>query len=104
MALLIFYTGSPYAVQNNFMAYGSFTIGVTLANYGEALSWCSSTAGLLMECADYTEICIHASDANTRVATSMYSSYNGTRVEIRVGDVIMCFKHSICLYEFNRNT
>ncbi len=47
------YTGSPYAVQNNYVAYGSLTIGGTLANYGEALSWCSSTAGLFMECADY---------------------------------------------------
>ncbi len=41
------------------MASGSLTIGVTKANYGSATSWSASTAGLSMECSDYTEICVH---------------------------------------------
>jgi hypothetical protein len=52
------------------MSLGSLTIGGTLSNYGAATGWSSSTAGLMMECADYTEIVVH--DANTRLASLMY--------------------------------
>jgi hypothetical protein len=56
--------GSPYAVNSNYMASGPLPIGGTKANYGTAPRWSSSTAGLLMDCSDYTEICVH--DAGTR--------------------------------------
>ena len=75
------YSLNPYAVPNNFMAIGSLTIGGTQINYGEATGWSASTAGLMMECADYTEICIH--DSRTRLASPMY--YNGTLNQIYMG-------------------
>ena len=53
------------------MQTGSLTIGGTNANYGTGGNqWSSNTAGLMMECADYTEICVH--DASTRVASFMF--------------------------------
>ncbi len=59
-------------IGNNgpFNAYGSLTMGRTIVNYGTATGFTTNTAGLMMECADYTEICVH--DANTRVASFMY--------------------------------
>jgi len=63
------------------MASGSLTIGGTNANYGIATNWSSSTAGLLMECEDYTEIAIH--DAGSRVASVMY--YDGPNNRIIMG-------------------
>ena len=64
------------------MASGSLTIGGTTANYGTGVNqWSSSTAGLLMECADYTEICVH--DAGTRVASLMH--YDGLNNKIFIG-------------------
>jgi hypothetical protein len=68
------HNGSPFSVPNNYMQSGSLTIGGTNANYGTGGNqWSSNTAGLMMECADYTEICIH--DAGTRVTSFMY--YDG---------------------------
>ncbi len=61
---------NPVAVPNSFMALGSLTIGGVLSNYGTATGWSSNTAALMLECADYTEICVH--DSNTRVASLMY--------------------------------
>lgn len=58
---------SPFAVPNGYMSRGSLTIGSTDANYGWGSSWTSSTAGLLLECADLTEIAVH--DAGHRVAS-----------------------------------
>ncbi len=52
------------------MASGSLTIGGTNADYETATNWSSSTAGLLMECNNYTEICVH--DNGTRLASLMY--------------------------------
>jgi hypothetical protein len=75
------HNNSPYAVVNNFMASGSLTIGGTNANYGTATSWSSSTAGLLMECADYTEIAVH--DGNTRLSSLIY--YDGPGNNIYIG-------------------
>ena len=52
------------------MANGSLTIGDTLLNYGGGTSqWNSSTAGLLMECLDNTEIAFH--DAGNRIASGI---------------------------------
>ncbi len=64
---------NPYAVPSNNMALGSLTIGGTLSNYGTATNWSSSTAGLMMECADYTEIVVH--DAGARLSSLIY--YDG---------------------------
>ena len=75
------HNNSPYAVVNNYMALGSLTIGGTLDNYGTATSWSSSTAGLLMECADYTEIAVH--DGGTRLASLLY--YDGPNNTINIG-------------------
>ncbi len=72
------HNSSQYAVINNFMASGSLTIGGTTGNYGTATNWSASTAGLLMECSDYTEICFH--DASTRVASLM--DYDGVNNKI----------------------
>ncbi len=58
------HNGSPYAVTNNFMQSGSLTIGGTTANYGTGGNqWSGNTAGLMMECPDYTKIAVH--DAST---------------------------------------
>ena len=67
------HNGSPYAVANNFMQSGSLTIGGINANYGIAQNWTTNTTGFMMECADYTEMCVH--DAGQRVASFMY--YDG---------------------------
>jgi hypothetical protein len=50
---------NPFAVPNNYMANGSLTFGDTLLNYGNGTNWTTNTAGLLMECADNTEIAIY---------------------------------------------
>ncbi len=60
-------------VTANFMQSGSLTIGGINADYGTATDWTGNTAGLMMECSNYTEICVH--DANTRVVSLMY--YDG---------------------------
>jgi hypothetical protein len=75
------HNNSPYAVVNNFMAAGSLTIGGTTADYGTATNWSSSTAGLMMECNNYTEICIH--DSGSRIASPMY--YDGINNIINIG-------------------
>jgi hypothetical protein len=62
--------GSPVAVPLNYMQSGSLTIGGTNANYGGGNLWNANTAGLLMECADNTEIAVH--DNGLRVASFMY--------------------------------
>jgi hypothetical protein len=63
------------------MASGSLTLGGTNVNYGNATGWSSNTAGLLMECSDYTEICVH--DQSTRVASLMY--YDGINNNVHIG-------------------
>lgn len=68
--------GSPYAVANNNMASGSFTIGGTSANYGGGSSWNSNTAGLMLEAQDNFEIAMH--DSGERIASLMYYQGGGT--------------------------
>jgi hypothetical protein len=70
--------GSTYANASGFMAAGSLTIGSTTVNYGGASTWSSSTAGLLMECLNNTEIAVH--DTGERVASFMY--YNANNITI----------------------
>jgi hypothetical protein len=61
---------SPYAVPNSKMQAGSLTIGDQLLNYGGGSGWSSNTAGLLLECADTTEIAIH--DNANRIVSLIY--------------------------------
>jgi hypothetical protein len=63
------------------MASGSLTIGSTDVDYGYDTGWTTNTAGLMMECADITEICVH--DAGTRVASLLY--YYGPTNQIYIG-------------------
>jgi microcystin-dependent protein len=78
------HNGSPYSVPNNYMASGSLTIGGTNVNYGGGTNyWNSSTAGLMMECADNTEIAVH--DAGARVASFMYYSGNNFYIGRNMG-------------------
>jgi hypothetical protein len=52
------------------MQSGILTIGGTNTNYGGGWNWNSSTAGLMMECLDNTQIAIH--DAGNRISSLMY--------------------------------
>ena len=63
---------SPSAVPNGYMTSGSLTIGDTAKDYGGGSGWNGATAGLLMECADKTEIAVH--DSALRIASPMYYS------------------------------
>jgi hypothetical protein len=63
------------------MAAGSLCIGSTDVNYGYDTGWTANTAGILMECANITEICVH--DAGTRVASLLY--YYGSTNQIYIG-------------------
>jgi hypothetical protein len=64
-----------YALANNQMAAGSLTIGNQDQNYGGGTNWSASTAGLLMECADNTEIAVH--DAGNSIHSFMRYTTNG---------------------------
>jgi len=64
------WSGSRGAVPSGYMAAGSLTIGNTGANFGGGSGWNASTAGLLLEASDNTEIAVH--DSGTRVASLMY--------------------------------
>lgn len=70
--------GSGFAVQANYMASGSLTIGGTSTGYGGGWGWGSSTAGLLLETKGTTEIAVH--DAGTRLTSLLY--YNDNRITI----------------------
>ena len=68
-----FHNGTPFASEK--MSAGSLTIGGQDFNYGGQFfpsgNWIgTNTAGLMMECADNTEIVIH--DAGMRLASFMY--------------------------------
>jgi hypothetical protein len=75
------HNGYPSAVINNYMTSGSLTIGGSTFDYGNAIGWSTNTAGLMMECLNYTEICVH--DAGTRVASLMH--YDGVNNKIFIG-------------------
>ena len=72
---------SPFAIPNNYMAAGSLCIGSTDVDYGYNTGWTANTAGILMECLNITEICVH--DAGTRVASLLY--YYGSTNQIYIG-------------------
>ena len=74
--------GANYACDYNRMAAGSLTIGNLSTNYGlGTTSWSTNTAGLLMECADNTEIAVH--DNATRLMSLI--SYEGGVNRIQIG-------------------
>ena len=77
---------NPYAVPTGFMQAGSLTIGDVLLDYGcqyYGNSWTgNNTAGLLLECANNTEIAVHDS-ANRLVSLMAY--YGGTVNVIEIG-------------------
>jgi hypothetical protein len=77
------HNGSPYAISSaNGMQNGSLTIGDTLYNYGGGTGgWSTNTAGLLLECADNTEIAVH--DNGTRLTSLLY--YQGSTNSINIG-------------------
>ena len=62
--------GTLYAKDNNHLQAGSLVIGSTSKNYGGGNNWNSNTAGLMLECADNTEIAVH--DSGHRLASLMY--------------------------------
>jgi hypothetical protein len=68
-------SASSYDTINNHMADGSLTIGNVNQNYGVGNLWNTSTAGLMMECSDSTEIAVH--DAGASIHSLMYYSSNG---------------------------
>jgi hypothetical protein len=75
-------TVDSYATKNGYMAAGSLNIGSIGANFGGGTAgWNSNTAGLMLECADNTEIAVH--DSGTRVASLMY--YEGGSNTITMG-------------------
>jgi hypothetical protein len=75
------HAGAPWAVPNGYMPKGSITIGDEKKNFGGGSGWTANTAGLMMECADTTEIAVH--DAGTRVASEMF--YDGPSNTISIG-------------------
>lgn len=75
IGLLNIHAGSPYAVPNGYMAAGSLTIGDITKNYGGGTTtFTNSTAGLMLECLDSTEIAVH--DAGARVSSLMRYNAN----------------------------
>jgi hypothetical protein len=74
-------TKNGYAVPNNRMFPGSLTIGGVNDNYGHGNNWTGNTAGLLMECADKTEIAVH--DSGSRVAS--IAAYDGPNNRVEIG-------------------
>ena len=64
-------SADSYATKEGYMAAGSLNIGSVGANFGGGTSgWTTNTAGLMLECADNTEIAVH--DSGERVASLMY--------------------------------
>jgi hypothetical protein len=68
-------TSTSYAITNGHMSSGSLAIGNISQNYGGGSGWNASIAGLMLECADTTEIAVHDSGASVR--SLMYYSTNG---------------------------
>jgi hypothetical protein len=72
--------GTNMANASNYMAAGSLTLGSLTTNYGGFVStaWASSTAGLMMECLNNTEIVVH--DSGERLSSFLY--YNANTITI----------------------
>ena len=72
--------GQNFACKKNYMAPGSLTIGGIDRNYGGGTNWNDSSAGLLLETLDNTEIAIH--DSGLRLASFMYYESANNRFTI----------------------
>jgi hypothetical protein len=66
---------NAYAITNNHLAAGALSIGNTTQDYGGGTNWNASTAGLMMECLNNTEIAIH--DAGNSIHSFMRYTTNG---------------------------
>ncbi len=73
--------GQNFACKSNYMAPGSLTIGGIDRNYGGGNNWNSSTAGLLLEALDNTEIAIH----NSGVGLASFMYYEGAKNQFTIG-------------------
>jgi len=62
--------GTGYAVEANYMASGSLTIGSLNTSYGGGHRWNASTAALMLETNGSTEIAVH--DSGNRLTSLMY--------------------------------
>lgn len=62
--------GTGYAVEANYMASGSLTIGSVATSYGGGQKWNASTAALMLETHGSTEIAVH--DSGNRLTSLMY--------------------------------
>lgn len=74
------WSGTNFAVPNNYMAGGSLTVGNIAANFGGGSGWNANTAGLMLECLDNTEIAIH--DSGLRLASLSYYESGANRINI----------------------
>ena len=75
--------GYLYSKNNDKLQDGSLNIGSTTKNYGGSPSgWNNNTAGLMLECANNTEIVVHDNDQNS-LASLMY--YEGDTNTIHIG-------------------
>ncbi len=63
------------------MTSGSLCVGSIDTDYGYETGWTANTAGIMMECSNITEICLH--DSGTRVASLLY--YYGPTNQIYIG-------------------
>ncbi len=70
-----FHAGNPFAIVNNYMQDGSLTIGDQNLNYGGGVNYNTNIAGLLLECADNTEIAVN--DTGSRISSLIYFSGGG---------------------------
>ena len=75
------WTGSRFAVLNNYMGAGSLTLGSTNTSYGGHGNWTSSTCGLMLETSANQEICCHHSG----VALHSLLYYQGSSRRIYLG-------------------
>ena len=73
--------GNGYAVETGYMANGSLTLGGRNTNYGGGSGWNGSTAQILLECKDNTEIMVH--DSGARLASLM--AYTGASNLLTIG-------------------
>lgn len=75
--------GSGFAVQSNYMASGSLTLGGLDASFGDGRGWNVNTAALMLETKASTEIAVH--HAGVRLASLMHYKGGATPPRITIG-------------------
>jgi hypothetical protein len=70
------------ANANKFMSSGSLTIGSTNARYGGGNGWNASTAGLLLEALEYTEIAVHERNHSSLTSLMYYQGDGINKISI----------------------